>query len=280
MYRSLYNRNWRLFLANGDELAFTTCELYSFLTSRRFLLALALVFVILVATDPPLFQESLPILERAAFWLVTIIFYVVLLLAGLAGVKLYNLRRDDKAIVLPFISVPVLCITALLAVGFGVSAFGAHAPEASVTRAPIILATSLVASQCFEFVIAKWIFVEHLRESRSTSDDTHIEPLLVTSGGSIPLSSILYLEAREHYVDIVQVDRLVTVRSTLSALTNQLPADAGFRVHRSFWVAKSTLQSAQNSEAFKDVRVSGGRSIPVARSRQKDFRDWYQENFR
>ena len=280
MYRSLYNRNWRLFLANGDELAFTTCELYSFLTSRRFLSALALVFVILVATDPPLFQESLPILERAAFWLVTIIFYVVLLLAGLAGVKLYNLRRDDKAIVLPFISVPVLCITALLAVGFGVSVFGAHAPEASVTRAPVILATSLVASQCFEFVIAKWIFVEHLRESRSDSEDTHIEPLLVTSGGSIPLSSILYLEAREHYVDIVQVDRLVTVRSTLSALTNQLPADAGFRVHRSFWVAKSSLQSAQNSAAFKDVRVSGGRSIPVARSRQKDFRDWYQENFR
>ena len=98
MYRSLYNRNWRLFLGNGDELAFTTFELYSFLTSRRFLSALALVLVILVVTDPPLFQESLPLLERAAFWLVTIIFYVVLLLAGLAGVKLYNLRRDDVSV--------------------------------------------------------------------------------------------------------------------------------------------------------------------------------------
>ena len=280
MYRTLYNRNWRVFLANGDELAFTTCELYSFLKSRRFLKALAFVFILLVATDPPVFQDSLPILERAVFWILTIVVYILLLLTGLAMVKLRHLRREDNGIVLPFISVPALCVTALLAIGFGVAAFGAEPPVGEFTSAPIFLATSLVASQCFEFVIAKWIFADHLRETRDASGDTKNEPVLVTSSGSIPLSSILYLEAREHYVDIVQVDQQITVRSTLSALTNQLPAEAGFRVHRSFWVAKSSLQHLQNASACKDIHVSGGRKIPVARSRQKDFRDWYQENFR
>jgi hypothetical protein len=273
-------RGWQVILVNGSELNFETEDLVSFIKSRRFVSSLFIVFVILVATDPKVFTVRLGYMDRALFWAFAIAVYVGQLLLGMSACRAALAFVGIKRFYLPVVSIPVLLTTTVLSLEFGCFVFGTETLGGNATLNATMLLSAIFASQCFEFVIANWIFAEHLREGQGAGAMVEKKDLLITSNGSIDVSQLIYLEAREHYVNIVQVGETMTVRSTLAALTNQLPDSSGFQIHRSIWVAKTAMDRGGMKLGAREIKTRDGRHFTVARSRQKAFTDWCESHLR
>lgn len=90
------------------------------------------------------------------------------------------------------------------------------------------------------------------------------------SNVAIPLSGIKYIEAMEGYVKIFRLDGVCTItRMLLKNIGAQLPAEAFLRVHRSFIVARSCVESYTRRE----VVLAGGVVIPVGRQYAAEVAD-------
>jgi DNA-binding LytR/AlgR family response regulator len=105
------------------------------------------------------------------------------------------------------------------------------------------------------------------RESSSTGD----EEIFIKKGSSLvklKLREIIYIEALENYVTLITKDDKFTIHFTMKAIENQLPSGVFIRVHRSYIINKSMIQSIQENSL--DLNIGGSlKSIPVGKS----FRD-------
>lgn len=57
----------------------------------------------------------------------------------------------------------------------------------------------------------------------------------------INLNEVLFLETADNYVKFVMAEKIHTVRTSLEAALNQLPADQFVQVHRSFAIATDQI---------------------------------------
>lgn len=79
---------------------------------------------------------------------------------------------------------------------------------------------------------------------------------------TIPLSDILYIEAMEGYVKIYRVGGQCTLsRMILKNILPLLPADEFVRIHRSYIVPRSKIQSYNRAE----VVLTTGLTLPIGR---------------
>ena len=79
---------------------------------------------------------------------------------------------------------------------------------------------------------------------------------------------IVYIEALENYITMATADEKFTIHFTMKAIESQLPAELFIRVHRSFIVNKSMIQTIQ--EKSLDLLVGKTeKNIPLGKS----FRD-------
>jgi DNA-binding LytR/AlgR family response regulator len=106
------------------------------------------------------------------------------------------------------------------------------------------------------------------RKEVSNSGD---EEIFIKKGSSLvklKLTEIIYIEALENYVTLNTNDDRFTIHFTMKAIENQLPSGVFIRVHRSFIINKSMIQTIK--ENTLDLIVGGAvKSIPVGKS----FRD-------
>jgi DNA-binding LytR/AlgR family response regulator len=106
------------------------------------------------------------------------------------------------------------------------------------------------------------------RKENSNSDD---EEIFIKKGSSLvklKLREIIYIEALENYVTLITKDDKFTIHFTMKAIENQLPSGVFIRVHRSYIINKSMIQSIQENSL--DLNIGGSlKSIPVGKS----FRD-------
>ncbi|MGA2407729.1 MAG: LytTR family DNA-binding domain-containing protein [Bacteroidales bacterium] len=97
------------------------------------------------------------------------------------------------------------------------------------------------------------------------------EEIFIKKGSSLvklKLTEIIYIEALENYVTLITNDDKFTIHFTMKAIENQLPSGVFIRVHRSFIINKSMIQTIK--ENTLDIIVGGTlKSIPVGKS----FRD-------
>jgi DNA-binding LytR/AlgR family response regulator len=97
------------------------------------------------------------------------------------------------------------------------------------------------------------------------------EEIFIKKGSSLvklKLTEIIYIEALENYVTLNTNDDRFTIHFTMKAIENQLPSGVFIRVHRSFIINKSMIQTIK--ENTLDLIVGGSvKSIPVGKS----FRD-------
>jgi DNA-binding LytR/AlgR family response regulator len=102
----------------------------------------------------------------------------------------------------------------------------------------------------------------------SNSADNEI---FIKKGSSLiklKLKDIIYIEALENYVTLNTNDDRFTIHFTMKAIENQLPSGVFIRVHRSFIINKSMIQTIK--ENTLDLIVGDVvKSIPVGKS----FRD-------
>jgi two-component system, LytTR family, response regulator len=106
------------------------------------------------------------------------------------------------------------------------------------------------------------------RKEVNSNDD---EEIFIKKGSSLvklKLRNIIYIEALENYVTLNTNDDKYTIHFTMKAIESQLPSGVFIRVHRSFIINKSMIQTIKESSL--DLNVAGAlKVIPVGKS----FRD-------
>jgi len=107
--------------------------------------------------------------------------------------------------------------------------------------------------------------------SRKESNNSGNEEIFIKKGSSLvklKLRDIIYIEALENYVTLNTNDDKFTIHFTMKAIESQLPSGVFIRVHRSYIINKTTIQSIQENSL--DLKVGGViKNIPVGKS----FRD-------
>ena len=107
--------------------------------------------------------------------------------------------------------------------------------------------------------------------SRKETSNTGDEEIFIKKGSSLvklKLKDIIYIEALENYVTLTTNDDKFTIHFTMKAIENQLPSGVFIRVHRSFIINKSMIQTIKENSL--DLIVGDTmKSIPVGKS----FRD-------
>lgn len=97
------------------------------------------------------------------------------------------------------------------------------------------------------------------------------EEIFIKKGSSLvklKLRDIIYIEALENYVTLNTNDDKFTIHFTMKAIENQLPSGVFIRVHRSYIINKSMIQSIKENSL--DLNIGGSlKNIPVGKS----FRD-------
>jgi DNA-binding LytR/AlgR family response regulator len=106
------------------------------------------------------------------------------------------------------------------------------------------------------------------RKEPLNNDD---EEIFIKKGSSLvklKLREIIYIEALENYVTLNTKDDKFTIHFTMKAIESQLPSGVFIRVHRSFIINKSMIQTIKENSLDLMVGTSL-KSIPVGKS----FRD-------
>ncbi|MCU0474150.1 MAG: LytTR family DNA-binding domain-containing protein [Bacteroidales bacterium] len=107
--------------------------------------------------------------------------------------------------------------------------------------------------------------------SRKEAINTGDEEIFIKKGSSLvklKLKDIIFIEALENYVTLTTNDDRFTIHFTMKAIESQLPSGVFIRVHRSFIINKSMIQTIKENSL--DLIVGGTmKSIPVGKS----FRD-------
>ncbi len=107
--------------------------------------------------------------------------------------------------------------------------------------------------------------------SRKETSNTGDEEIFIKKGSSLvklKISEIIYIEALENYITLNTNDDKFTIHFTMKAIETQLPSGVFIRVHRSFIINKSMIQTIKENSL--DLLVGGSlKSVPVGKS----FRD-------
>jgi len=107
--------------------------------------------------------------------------------------------------------------------------------------------------------------------SRKEASNSGDEEIFIKKGSSLvklKLKDIIYIEALENYVTLCTQDDKFTIHFTMKAIENQLPSGIFIRVHRSYIINKTMIQSIKENSL--DLNIGGSlKSIPVGKS----FRD-------
>jgi DNA-binding LytR/AlgR family response regulator len=105
------------------------------------------------------------------------------------------------------------------------------------------------------------------KEVASTGD----KEIFIKKGSSLvklKINDIIYIEALENYVTLTTNEDKFTIHFTMKAIEDYLPPGVFIRVHRSYIINKSNIQTIKESSL--DLNIGGVlKSIPVGKS----FRD-------
>lgn len=98
-------------------------------------------------------------------------------------------------------------------------------------------------------------------------------PLMERLPNGLKSARLIALEAEDHYVRVhTDAGSELTLLRLVDGIRETAPID-GFRTHRSWWVARDAIQSAQFKRGSGSVTVTGGREIPVSRSFAPQLRE-------
>lgn len=104
------------------------------------------------------------------------------------------------------------------------------------------------------------------------------DPMIDLFGSDFRVREILALSAEAHYVSVLLVgNRRKLVRGKISEAVEQLPADSGFIIHRSHWVAARALAGVIQDGRNCFVELTNGNRLAVARHRVQETLNWAEK---
>ncbi len=114
--------------------------------------------------------------------------------------------------------------------------------------------------------------IDHLlRERQARTADLASAPQPPARKTMAP-SELCYAQAEDHYVKLVFRDRVEHKRARFSDVIAEL-GDVGLRVHKSFWVHRSAVQSSRRAGRRLMLVLAGGTEIPVGRANERAVLD-------
>lgn len=82
-----------------------------------------------------------------------------------------------------------------------------------------------------------------------------------------PLETVMAVHAQDHYLSVRTAERTLFIRGRMRDALERLPASEGLQVHRSWWVARSSVRRVLRRGRDYDVVLDNGERVPVARNR-------------
>lgn len=116
-------------------------------------------------------------------------------------------------------------------------------------------------------------------EARSNQDDTGAESAQYVSlrGRNIPVKSIRYVTAHEHYLSIAMYGEAnIFMRARLKDFLVQVPEALGYFIHRSHWVSWESISDVIKTPHTAHVVLDDETQLPIARGRRADFCELWQ----
>ncbi len=94
------------------------------------------------------------------------------------------------------------------------------------------------------------------------------EEIFIKKGSSLvklKIKDIIFVEALENYITLNTADERFTIHFTMKAIENQLPSSVFIRIHRSYIINKSMIQSIRENSL--DIAVGKSvKNLPVGKS--------------
>lgn len=111
-----------------------------------------------------------------------------------------------------------------------------------------------------------WVLIDYRQTAGSRAvrrTVEHAQPAFLDKIG-LAVENVLALEAQEHYVRIWTADGEELVYARLSDAVEQMPAELGTQVHRSWWVADASVTAAKRGDRRYLLTLSNGIEVPVS----------------
>lgn len=264
----------------GERQEFALVNFGRAMVHRKFLVFCGLFLLLFFATDPSGNRAYVPLWVSASIWPISYVMYmslyaVLLGLQSLATAFWTSLRVPTSLICF------VVLIPAVYVIEFVYLDAMSGGTYPQNMRGNLLF--YFLAAQVSEAVFYKFIF-PGMRESIGLTPaeaDTESEDRHVIIGGErVRLSDIHYIEAREHHVHITFATSETRVRARLRDVVAQTSEDDGIQTHRSWWVARHAVKGLQEKPKKSTLELTDGRSVPVARTRIRDVREWTDTNVR
>jgi len=268
--KQLFSHEMHLVDAIGGSVHLTLREILALLTGRRALGFFAIALLALSVTDPPELLHRMPIYVAWIVWVNALLAYLVLymLLLGVGG--LIQQGHKTRPIYLPLISLLALLPSIFLAESL--------ARLLSGTSDPILfdrLIYDYLSAQSFEIVYVRFVLPGQLaRHNAALRASEPADRILQLGDQRVAMSKILHMAAQEHYVRVTHTDGSILHRARISDLVAQIDGFDGCQPHRSWWVSRLAAPALQRQNNRYILALSDGTSVPVARGRLKQVRDW------
>lgn len=120
-----------------------------------------------------------------------------------------------------------------------------------------------------DYLLKPFSFERFLKAINKVRTDTSKTPSIIQNEGNsakpgniflrstnkyiqVALDDVLFVEASGNYIKIVLKEETITLRGTLSSLTEHIPTEGLIQVHRSFMVAQKHIKRIEGNQVFLD----------------------------
>ncbi len=297
-----------VYTANLRRTHFTIRELAACIYSRHFFALLAMFVALMVVSDPVMLRGVVPFEGLILFWLGISLLYLSLLLLVLTLIAALSTIWTSLVVYLPLIGVVNVLICSF--VGDILVTYLRDGTFALGFRPANEMIAYFVVAQIFETLY--FLFVYPLIRIDYRDSDLHLHPerrlsvvealagreaapsevgaaedddaeeaeaparLIHVAGVAIAPGTIRWIRAEEHFVRIRHDSNTEFLRARLQDVVAQLPPDLGYRLHRSYWVARDAITRIASESGVLEVTTNDGETFTVAQTRRRDFLDWAQ----
>ena len=252
----------RIFVSNGTVVQFTSREVLRLYQSWQLWVLIAFGFTIMSTGHPVTLPQFEEVGVRMAFWIIALMIYLAVSIPyGIAFDRIWQ-RTVGTPIPLFVLTAPLMVFTSVLTVVMLSAIFEPGRPLDSMITWQM-LARNVLVAHVFETASLVWL----LPALRGRPSDVRS---VMLGGQRIPVADIGRVKAAEHYLEVFLPTGVEIIRERMSTFLEQVTPEDGVQTHRSHWVSRDHARSIRGSVLEMDC----GKSVPVARGRQKAVQAW------
>lgn len=149
-----------------------------------------------------------------------------------------------------------------------------------IQNAPSILETVGYSFPTAAVIFFVLVFVDAVTSQVSTFPQNEVPALMKRLEKHGDAQQILALCAQDHYVEVITDKGSEFCLLRLNDAIAEAAPQKGFQIHRSHWVAKTAIKSAEFKGPSPHVTLADGRSLNISQSRLKKFEEFLRPAFR